>query len=94
MKIVFSAHAKSDLLEIVRFISKDKPQAALNFADQIKNSVNKLAESPRVGRVVPEYSNESIRELIHGQYRIVYRIDRENNTIVFITVHHSKRLLF
>ena len=93
MNIIFSSHAKTDLLEIVRYISNDKPLAAKKWANSIKDSINKLERFPRLGRVVPEYSVDSIREIIKGQYRIVYKIDEKQNNIVIIAIHHSKRTL-
>lgn len=93
MNIIFSSLAKSDLEEIIKFISDDKPIAAKNWANSIKDTINKLEQFPRLGRVVPEYSEDSIREIIKGQYRIVYKIDEKKNNIVIITIHHSKRVL-
>jgi plasmid stabilization system protein ParE len=68
MKVVFSASAKADLAEIVKFIAHDKPQAARKWADSLRKSVLKLSDFPRLGRIVPEYSDENIREIIKGQY--------------------------
>jgi toxin ParE1/3/4 len=93
MKVIFSVAAHKDLIDIVKYISKDKPKAAQNWAAEIKTSVLKLGDFPHFGRIVPEYSDDSIREIIKGQYRIVYKIDDEKETIVILAVHHSKRLL-
>lgn len=93
MNVVFSSNAKLDLSETVRYIAKDKPQAARDWAENIKLSVKNLAQFPRLGRVVPEYSDHTIRELIKGQYRIVYKIDEEKKNIVILTIHHSKKPL-
>ncbi len=93
MNVIFSSHAKSDLLEIVRYISKDKLLAAKKWANSIKDSINNLEKFPRLERVVPEYSDDSIREIVKGRYRIVYKIDEKQNNIVIITIHHSKRTL-
>jgi addiction module RelE/StbE family toxin len=93
MKIVFSNRAKRDLIDTVKYISKDKPKAAQNWADRIKQSIEKLADYPSLGRIVPEFSDKSIREIIKGQYRIVYKIDLESDTIAILTVHHSKKPL-
>ena len=46
-----------------------------------------------MGRIVPEYGDETIREIIKGQYRIVYKIDSKKDSIVIVTIHHAKRLL-
>ncbi len=93
MKIVFSSRAKADLAEIVKLIAYDKPQAARNWAANIRESVLKLADLPKIGRTVPEFGDETIRELIKGQYRVVYKIDDKKDTIVILTVHHAKRPL-
>jgi toxin ParE1/3/4 len=52
--------------------------------------VERLKDNPRSGRVVPELGNESIREVIHGNYRIVYRLQRE--VVEIATVFHGARL--
>ena len=93
MKIVFSARAKTDLSEIVKFIANDKPQAARKWTANIRQSVLKLSDFPKMGRTVPEYGDETTREVIKGQYRIVYRIDDKNDIIIIVTIHHAKRLL-
>jgi plasmid stabilization system protein ParE len=45
-----------------------------------------------VGRIVPELAIETIREIILGNYRIIYRIWEEEEVQV-VTVHHGARLL-
>ena len=93
MKIVFSSQAKADLVEIVEFIAYDKPQAARKWAANIRQSVSKQSDFPKRGRTVPEFGAETIRELIKGQYRVVYKIDDKKDTIVIVTIHNAKRLL-
>jgi toxin ParE1/3/4 len=51
-----------------------------------------LEKSPKMGRRVPETNDDSIRELITGSYRIIYKI-RTEKEILIITVHHSSRLM-
>jgi len=60
--------------------------------DSLFNSVDILEQNPLAGRVVPEFNNRTIRELIRGNYRIVYKLISEID-IDIITVHHSARLL-
>ncbi len=43
-------------------------------------------------KVVPEKKDPSLRELLLGSYRIIYRIVSDVK-IDIITIHHSKRLL-
>jgi toxin ParE1/3/4 len=91
MKIVFSQAAQKDLIDTITYVSNDKPKAARHWANEIKKSIRKLSDLPRMGRIVPEFSDESIREIIKGHYRIVYKTD--TNTIAILAVHHSKKLL-
>ena len=93
MKIFFSSNAKSDLSEIVHYISEDNPQAAREWTNSIFESVKKLSCFPKLGRIVPEYFEDSIREIIKGQYRIVYKISQVDKNICIIAIHHSKRPL-
>ena len=62
------------------------------YIDKLIERVDQLESNPKSGRVVPEFGILTIRELIEGNYRIVYQI---NNTrsISIIRVHHSAREL-
>lgn len=93
MKIVFSEGAQRELIDTVKCFSLDKAKAAPDWANEIKKSVMKLGDYPRLGRIVPEFSDESIREIIKGQYRIVNKIDIESDTVAILAVHHAKKLL-
>ncbi|MBX9657643.1 MAG: type II toxin-antitoxin system RelE/ParE family toxin [Nitrospiraceae bacterium] len=46
---------------------------------------------PQSGRIVPEVNDPAVREVIHGNYRIVYRLIHDQ--IHILTVHHTARLL-
>ena len=51
-----------------------------------------LQEFPKIGRMVPEFSDENIRELIYGWYRIIYQI-RVDDCFVVAIVHGRRDLL-
>ncbi len=93
MKLVFSHQARIDLLEISQLITRDKPGAARKWVKEIRAAVQKLVSFPYIGRTVPEFQSKNIREIIKGHYRIVYKIDKEHETIAILTIYHSKRLL-
>jgi toxin ParE1/3/4 len=50
-----------------------------------------LEEFPKSGRVVPDFDTENVRELIEGNYRIIYEIKPDH--IGIIRIHHAARLL-
>ena len=71
-------------------MARDSPHYADLVVEQIVAAVALLASSPRSGRVVPEAGDESLREVIHGNYRIVYRL--RHDIIEIATVFHGARL--
>ncbi len=84
--------AREDLRAIVEYIGQDSPTYAAATAGRITAAVERLERHPRLGRVVPEYEDETIRELIVGNYRIVYRLRRQRVGIVAV-VYGSRDLL-
>ena len=66
--------AVADLLAIFEYVARDSPQAARRLRDELRTRTTALRDHPHLGRVVPELGNESIREIIHGNYRLIYRV--------------------
>jgi len=79
------------LNEIEEFIAQDSPQRAERFVNYLIERGESISHNPWMGRIVPEISNPSIRELIVKRYRIVYRI--KDNIIEILTVFEGHRLL-
>ena len=90
IQVVWTDQALADLVSIRDYIARDAPGYADVVVDRIFESVERLADFPLSGRVVPELQDESIREVILGAYRIVYRI--RVSTAEIATVFHSARL--
>lgn len=91
MKIVWSPSAVDRAAEIAGYIAQDKPSAAEKWIDTVFTKVETLSSTPEIGRVVPEIRNSLFRELIYGNYRIIYRI--EENQISILTVRHGMQIL-
>jgi toxin ParE1/3/4 len=82
MKIVWSPLAVERVSEIAEYIARDKPSAADRWIDTVFTKVKQLESSPEIGRVVPEIRNNQFRELIYGNYRIIYRIEKNQISIL------------
>lgn len=91
MKIVWSPLAIDRASEIAEYIVLDKPSAAENWINTIFTKVEQLEFPPEIGRIVPEVNNRQIRELIYGNYRIIYRI--ETKQVSILTIRHGKQIL-
>lgn len=90
-KIVFTKPAIEDLSNLVAFISRDNPTAGERFGYELAEKAQNLAEYPFIGRVVPEFKIESLREVIHRPYRIIYRVREEQKLIEILRVWHAAR---
>jgi addiction module RelE/StbE family toxin len=90
-QVEWTPQALDDLDAICLFIARDAPQVAAVFADRAFRATDRLANYPRSGRIVPELAVENIREIILGNYRLIYRIRQDQVQVV--TVHHGARRL-
>lgn len=84
MRLVWTDQAFERLEMIEGFVAKDSPAAALELVDAILAAGGRLPSFPLSGRVVPELARSSIRELLIGNYRIVYRVNA--NSVEILTV--------
>jgi addiction module RelE/StbE family toxin len=90
-RIIWTPQSQEDLREIQAFIARDAPISAAAFVRRLKSSVDRLKTFPESGQVVPEINNSNIREILFGQFRIIYRV--KHRQVDIITVFHGARLL-
>jgi toxin ParE1/3/4 len=90
-KIKWTEDGHSSFEDVIQYIAKDSPYYAGVFAEKILASIEKLKDFPESGRIVPEYNNPEIREIIYKSYRIVYKIV-EDAIFVVLVVHGSRDL--
>ena len=91
MKIIWSPLAVERVSEIAEYISVDDQSAAIKWINRLFEKINLLKSSPQIGRIVPEIEGTEIRELIFGNYRIIYRIEKDRLSI--LTIRHGKQIL-
>ena len=87
MKIIWTKSAVLNLESIKNYIAQDSQYYAVELTEKIFGAVEKLSDFPRLGREVPEIKKENIREIIYGNYRILYRIDTE--VLYIIAIVHA-----
>ena len=89
MKIVWTDPAVEDLRELHAYIARDSEMYASGFVERIILAAERLADHPKVGRVVPEANNENVREILYQRYRIIYRV--KGDSIEMLSVIHGAR---
>jgi len=88
-RVVWAPQAIQDVEAIRAHVARDSAHYADLIVERLVAAVERLEDHPRSGRVVPELGDESIRELIHGNYRIVYRLG--DDVVEIATVFHGAR---
>lgn len=91
MRVFWSPLAADRVSEIAEYIARDNPTAAEGWINTVFSKVGELKTFPESGRIVPETNNKKIRELIYGNYRIIYRIEEKNISV--LAVRHGKQIL-
>lgn len=91
MKIIWSPLALERIEEISDYIAYDSPSAARKWIDSVIKKVEALPHNPEIGRIVPEIEIQSIREIIFGNYRIIYHYDKKS--IQILTIRNVKQIL-
>lgn len=92
VRIKWTEQAKLDLQDIFLFISKGSLKYAKLTLISIRTRTNILKLHSKAGTKVPEYEVDNIRELIEGNYRIIYSL-KTSTQIEILTVIHGARVV-
>jgi len=90
-RVIWTRQAAEDVEAIKAYVARDSERYASLLAERLVAAVGRLELFPHSGRVVPEVGDESLREVLYGNYRLVYRLQDES--VEVITVYHAARLL-
>ncbi len=89
--LIWSPTAKFDLKDIAAFIAEDSASAAERFVRSLFQAVERLADFPESGRIVPEFNDPAIREVIRKPCRIVYRVKSGKQIVEIARIWHGAR---
>ena len=92
VKVVWTEVSVEDLREIFDYISKNSFHYARITVDRIYKRADQISKNPRIGRIVPEIDSDEVRELIIGNYRLIYYIVNDGRVDI-LRIYHSARSL-
>ncbi|UZE12206.1 type II toxin-antitoxin system RelE/ParE family toxin [Pseudomonas sp. B21-053] len=87
-QLLFSAHARDDLLQIARYIARDNPVRAKSFVGELRVQCSQLITQPLLGISRDDYA-KGVRMISHGRYLIFY--SSAANEVHIERVLHSAR---
>lgn len=92
LKVKWSEPALDEIDEALEYIALDNPDAARELGKKAKAATRSLRNYPMKGRIVPEYKDPTLRELIVGPFRIIYSTE-DPSAVYILAVVRSERLL-
>jgi len=90
VRVIWSELASNELQEIYDFISTDSKLYAKRQVMRIRQKTFKLKTTKYIGKEVEEIGIPTIRELIEGNYRIIYKVLNDHE-VAILTINHSAR---
>ena len=90
-EVIWTIKAVEQVEQIGAFIEKDSAFQARRVVQLIVKETRRLAEHPRIGKMIPEVQEDRYRELRVFSYRILYKILDEGK-IAIVGVVHGQRL--
>jgi toxin ParE1/3/4 len=90
-EVVWTGPAWDDLEAAATYIARDSEFYAASFVQEARDASASLANFAERGQTVPEFGDESIRELLVKPYRLIYKLTDEHVFIVAF-IHGSRRL--
>jgi len=87
--VIWSPQALQELRSILEYVRQDSPQAADRVGREIRNGTQRLARFPLSGRLLPEFTESGVREILVRSYRIIY--DPTADRVEILTVVHGSR---
>jgi toxin ParE1/3/4 len=90
-KVIIAPSARADLAGIVRYIARHNSDAAARLGYELITRAESLAAFPEKGRVVAEFRQSNLREVICRSYRVIYRLYHDEQRIEIVRFWHAAR---
>lgn len=82
--IAWSAPALEDVKALRKWLGRDSQPLSDSVVETIFDSIEKVIPFPRIGRVVTEVGDDTVRELLFRTFRIVYKVTAEGIVVLGI----------
>ena len=90
-EVVWSLAATADFESIVEYIFRDSEFYAATVARELFAAARSLTTFSERGRMVPEYEDPGIREILVRRYRLIYRVGPERVDVLRI-IHGARQM--
>lgn len=92
MNVFWTDEAFEDLRLIHEYINRDSRVYASRHIEKILSFEDQIRQFPLAGRLVPEYDDPQIREILTGNYRLIYRIRSDEQIDILAVIHGAREI--
>jgi toxin ParE1/3/4 len=89
--VIWTDEAIADLRRIKEYIERSAPENARRFCLELLRALDRLKQFPRSGEVVPEFGIEALRQVLCGNYRLLYEVG-DDACYIRAVIHGSRDL--
>jgi toxin ParE1/3/4 len=92
-KVIWSPTALEDFKAVLAYIAADSPVASKRFGQKLLARTRQIRIAPLMGGYVREDETKTYREVLFGNYRVIYRTDEDGKVAYIVTIYPASRLL-
>jgi toxin ParE1/3/4 len=93
VEVLLAQSAWEDLDSISDYIAEDSIRYSIEFTNELLDKIQQLEAFPDSGKIVAEFNDLFLRELIHRKYRIVYRYKPDEAKAIVLRIIHGSKLM-
>jgi toxin ParE1/3/4 len=90
VEVIWTQRATEEITSIAEYLEQYSALYASSIVKKLYVKVGVLKQFPKLGRIIPEMQEEKYRELIEGNYRIMYEM-LDDEVILIQRVMHTSR---
>jgi len=91
MQIIYKKTFENQLLHILNYISKDKINASINFANELEKLIFLIPDNPLKYKPSIYFKNENVRDMTYKGYTIIYKVSFQKNTIEVLRIFNQNK---
>jgi plasmid stabilization system protein ParE len=90
VEVIWTQNATDEIVRIAEYLERYSEYYASMIVKRLYEKVAVLKQFPILGRVISEMQEDQYRELIEGNYRIMYEILDEEMILIQRKLHSSR----
>jgi plasmid stabilization system protein ParE len=93
MTIIYNPIFEEEIIDIVNYITLDKPNASINFALELEKLILDIPHFPFKYKASFYFNDKNVRDMTYKGYTIIYEVNLDKNTIEILKIFNQNKPL-